>query len=130
MYTIMKSLIAICALLILLTSSCYEELGPDIACDVRNPTENLPWLADKIRDIETGNQYLLQFYVISQARYRSQTVFFFQSCCPNCLFPTPAVYNCGGVEIGTLSAEDIKFDKLKNLSVIWTPKDFSCNVNY
>lgn len=130
MYIIMKNLFPICTLLILFTTSCYEELGPDIACDVRNPTENLSWLADKIRDIEAGNPSLLQFYFISQARYRSQTVFFIENCCPNCLFLAPAVYNCGGVEIGTLSAEDIKLDKLKNISVIWTPEDFSCNVNY
>ena len=125
----MRLLFPICVILLLLTTSCYEELGPDIACDIGNPTENLPWLADKIRDIETGNQYLLQFYTISQARYRSQTVFFIHNCCPNCSFPYPTVYNCGGVEIGTLSPEDIKLDKLKNLIVIWTPEDYSCNVN-
>lgn len=89
----MRKIFSICAIFFLFTTSCYEELGPDIACDVHNPTENLPWLADKIRELEAGNQYLLQFYFISQARYRSQTVFFIQSCCPNCAFLSPPVYN-------------------------------------
>ncbi|HSJ68062.1 MAG TPA: hypothetical protein VK921_10325, partial [Anditalea sp.] len=89
----MKSRFLIGAILLFITTSCYEELGPDIACDVKNPTENLPWLADKIRGLETGNQYFLQFNFISQARYRSQTVFFVQNCCPNCASPYPTVYN-------------------------------------
>lgn len=126
-FTPMKYHVALILCLFILITSCHEELGPDQICNVENPTEDLPWLVALIEDLNS-HEYLSQFASVWQARYISQTVFYPQSCCPNCLFESFPVYNCSGVQIGRLHFEDINPNKLKDISVIWKPENFVCPI--
>lgn len=108
---------------ITLSFSCNESDGPGI-CGVENPAENLPWLKQKIQEIESNS--LSKYSYIQEAEYKGKTVFLFNSCCPFCSFVVTLV-DCQGNDLGYLNQEDgIRSEDLKAIQVIWTPEDSEC----
>lgn len=98
--------------------SCQDDDGAK-ACDVDNPVTDLPWLKDKVTELENSELSRKYFYVV-QADYEGQTVFYVNSCCPMCLIVIQ-YYNCSGEII-----ESVDPDKVRNSTTIWTAEANEC----
>ena len=106
--------------------SCDED--PVTTCSVKNPVEDLAWLAAEIQVMEeSGMSHTLY---VTQAKYGFMTVFLFRNCCPSCLSLIP-VYNCSGDRIGNIGTGegDINPGILDRDAVIWKPDNSICNFN-
>ena len=112
--------------LFLCAGACIDcEDQQNFACNVEDPATNLPWLAEKIEELEassTGN-----FEYVTKGRYGALTIFIMKNCCPNCL-SIYLVYNCNGEEIGYLGDGSIDPDAVTNEEVVWKHEDSPCNV--
>ena len=119
----MKLSIRILIILVTLDSSCKEEED----CSVKNPIEDLPWLADDIKILNQGS--FSQYFYVSWAIYESNTVFIYGDCCPNCNTITP-VYDCSGNNIGVIGDgdEDIPLSIRDNEIIIWRADNFACSI--
>ncbi|MGB3780800.1 MAG: hypothetical protein WA960_20725 [Tunicatimonas sp.] len=119
-------------LLLFLAISACENCDPDKAvgptCSVENPVEELAWLQDEIQSRGQIRSSYEQYFYISQAKYKGETVFIYDGCCPNCN-TIVRVFNCSGEQIGLISpsAEDIDRNLLTEVSVLWQPENFACN---
>lgn len=122
---VMKLSIRILIILVTLDSSCKEE--EDYVCSVKNPIEDLPWLADDIKILNQGS--FSQYFYVSWAIYESNTVFIYGDCCPNCNTITP-VYDCSGNNIGVIGDgdEDIPLSIRDNEIIIWRADNFACSI--
>lgn len=95
-------------------STCDD--GSDPVCNVCNPTENLPWLRDKIAELESseqGNQVTIYW-----GTYENQPVFVQGSCCNACLW-TPIVWTCDGEQLDA----SIAMSGITKPTWIWYGKD-------
>jgi hypothetical protein len=124
----MKKLLLLLAAFQLMAFSCDTETcidGPGNTCSVTNPTEDLPWLKEKIADMQQSDPPFAAYFFISQALYENKTVFIFGNCCPHCNTVVP-VYNCQG-ELLFFAHERTDFQqKAKNSHIIWQPENFAC----
>lgn len=98
--------------------SCNENEEP-VSCGVENPVEDIAWIKAAIEEYSTNQN--AQFSYLKQARYDGETVFFFGSCCPNCLWAL-IVKDCQGNVI----EGDIAFEDLTSQEVIWQPSNSEC----
>mgnify|MGYP005748228407 CR=1 FL=1 len=106
--------------------SCEKAEGP-VSCGVENPSQNLPWLAERIENIEASS--FPEYFYIVEARYNGETVFLFENCCPFCNSVVP-VYNCNGDLLGYLSEQNgIDPSKISFVQIAWKPSNSSCNFN-
>lgn len=108
----------------LLIFSCQKSEGPE-SCGVENPTQNLPWLKEIVKDLESSS--LSEYHYVVEARYEGNTVFLIQNCCPFCNSIVP-VYNCKGEDLGYLSDQNgIQPSKISFVRIVWKPANSSCN---
>ncbi len=104
----------------------------DANCSFNDPVTNLPWLEQKINEIEETSGDLLQFQYVLQAVYQKnpiqrEIVFVFGNCCPVCSTVVP-VYNCNGMLLGVLGL-DVDSSAVFDYKVIWSPENFECVLN-
>ena len=111
---------------ILLAFACNEDADPRPACSVKDPVEDLEWLAHEIQTMTESS--MSQYLYVTHAKLGSMTVFIFGNCCPNCLSITP-VYNCAGEHIGNVGngQDDIDPGILNHDVLLWTPENSSCS---
>lgn len=121
----MKLHILIFVLFATLHFSCKEEV--DLVCSVRNPIEDLPWLADDIQEMKQSG--LSQYLYVTRAIYKSNPVFIYANCCPYCNSIT-SVYDCSGNEIGVIGdgKDDVPPSILDHDIVIWRADNFACTL--
>jgi hypothetical protein len=96
------------------SSTCDD--GSDPVCNVCNPTENLPWLRDKIAELknsEQGNQVVLY-----SGMYENRPVFVQGSCCAACLW-IPVVWTCDGEHLDAVTS----MSNIADLEWIWGGKE-------
>jgi len=112
-------------LTLLLAFACHED-APKQICLVKNPVEDLEWLAVAVDGMSKSS--LSQYQYVTQATYKSQTVFIFGNCCPFCDTITP-VYNCSGDRIGYIGngSNDVDASILDRDVVIWKPDNSACS---
>lgn len=113
------------AFLICLNFSCSEDSEPIEACATDNVLEDLPWLVERIEELEKSD-FGQEYSFISKGTYQSQTVFIFQNCCPNCnsVF---TVQDCSGNSLGTFGTGGIQTSEVTDMTVIWKSSKNSCN---
>lgn len=125
----MKKLLTLIVLgMLLLSCQDQEEENLPLAqtCNVSSPENDLPWLVEKIDELETGS--LSQYFYVTQTELEGETLFIIGNCCPNCFAIAP-VYNCAGEELGAVgSAEGSGFpsELLLEGEVIWKAEDNAC----
>ncbi len=74
--------------------SCVSDDMP-VACEV-SAAEDLPWLAEKIRQIDdAASDFDRQYAYVNLGWYKSQRVVIFRNCCPFCNY-IPQAYTCDG----------------------------------
>ncbi len=114
--------------LIATSFSCQEDALSGPACEVENPVRDLGWLADIAKELD--NSGLRDVFYISQAQYKSKSVFVVQNCCAFCSTSPPPVYDCEGKQIGFIGSGkgDIDPDILENSIIVWKTEGFSCAV--
>ena len=122
----LKSLIGLLLAIFFIQVSCGDDDGLDSACGTDNPIENLEWLAAEIENIES-NEVLAQYFFITTAKYRGQTVFIFDNCCPFC-GTVITVLDCEGELIGIVGPgeDDIDFSLLENDRILWKSENAAC----
>ncbi|MDX5339730.1 MAG: hypothetical protein LPK25_11925 [Cyclobacteriaceae bacterium] len=104
--------------------SCKESEGPE-SCGVENPAQNLPWLAERIEEIEASS--FSEYFYVTEARYKGNTVFLMENCCPFCS-SVVTVFNCSGENIGYLSEQNgIDPAEITQVRIAWKPSNSSCN---
>ena len=104
--------------LLMVISSCQYDDVPKTTCGVRDPANDLPWLKEKIHELETSS--LHPFYRVEQVEYNGEVGFYVRDCCPNCN-TVPLFYKCSGDFVA-----DIDVSKLVQKGIIWQPADYSC----
>lgn len=111
------------ALVILLLSgllfSCRENDGPTV-CAVDDPVNGIPWIKQKVEELEKSN-FITYSYLV-QSEYKGQPVFYFGSCCPFCKFAI-VILDCQGQALSS----SISSSDLLNSKVIWKPANSVCN---
>ena len=112
---------AFLVLALYVTGCCDHEIRVP-SCDVGEPTTQLPWLKEKIEDIEVSS--IRQYTYVMQAEYQGKTVFYISNCCPFCLSAPPAVYDCEGNELFQLTGAG----QVSNERLVWKPSDFQCTI--
>lgn len=122
----MSSRILFFVTVILLAFACNEDADPQPACSVKDPVEDLEWLANEIQTMTESS--MSQYLYVTHAKIGSMTVFIFGNCCPNCLSITP-VYNCAGEHIGNIGngPDDIDPAILNHDALLWKPENSMCN---
>ena len=110
-------------LIFLLVFSCKKDKPGVKTCDVLYPSQELPWLRNKIDGLEQLSPDISKYYMITMATYQGETVFIETNCDPlgNSAFP---VYNCSGDQIGFLG--QISQANLTNRSILWIPVNSAC----
>lgn len=113
-------------ILLTLSISCKEEV--DSVCSVRNPIQDLPWLAADIQQINQSG-FLSQYFYLEWTIHESKQVFAFLNCSPSGYFLVP-VYDCAGNSIGTIGYEedDIPPSVFDNGIIIWRADNFACSI--
>ena len=103
--------------------SCEKDILSDNTCNVDNPLEQLDWLKVTIQNIEQSNPEWSKYYLITMAKYSSETVFIISNCNPvaNSVFP---VLNCSGQLLGVLG--EIPLESLSDRNVIWKSVNSAC----
>ncbi|WP_139189590.1 MULTISPECIES: hypothetical protein [Rhodonellum] len=99
----MRKTILLLVMGLVLLSCRNEEEKPISACGVSNPASELPWLATKLAEMESGS--LRELFYVAQTELNGQTLFIFGNCCAVCNSIIP-VYNCEGEVLGLLGAQD------------------------
>ncbi len=94
------------------------------ACGVANPVENLAWLKSAVQAATTTS--LQADYTVSQATYKSNTVFWISICCPLCDVAPPIFRKCDGSVAGQLTV-DIQNSELSNTKEIWKTSNGVCH---
>ena len=89
---------------------------------MESPISDLMWLKQEIANREQDKTAINKYFYIQQGNYQGETVFTYSNCCPFCDSVT-LVYNCSGVKI-----EEINFQEITDLKVIWSPEDFVCQL--
>lgn len=111
----------IALLLLIAVSACKYNEVPKFACDVSDPANNLPWLKERIHEIEQSS--LRQYFRVEKVEYDGEIGFYVSSCCPLCS-TVPLFYKCSGDSILITDPS-----KLVVKGVIWQPSDYSCLMN-
>jgi hypothetical protein len=112
------------AFIICLLFACTDHNNPSRlsnTCSVDNPAEDLPWLKQKISEMEASPNTTTKFASVLMGTYDGETVFIFDNCCPFCdmmIF----VYNCDGQIMDNVDSGMVTKPK-----IIWKPADFACN---
>jgi len=126
----MKRILLFATLISLMAFSCEKDETTNMlvsgnTCTVNNPVEELAWLKAEIQHREQSPSEFEKYFDIQQAEYNQQTVFIYNSCCPVCTTSVP-VYNCQGELLfyGIDKPQEAK--KIKNIKIIWQPKDYAC----
>jgi len=116
----MKNVLLILGIILTLAFSCKDQ-GPDLICNVNNPTEDLPWLKSEIERRKQSQNDISKYFYIEQGEYNGQTVFIYNNCCPMCN-TILSVYDCNGKKLFDLDSTI----EIKNIKKIWVPEDFPC----
>lgn len=89
-----------------------------------NQGEDISWFE---KEVENQGELYNKYFYVSQAIYEGEIVFLFENCCPFCNTITP-VKNCSGVTLGLLgiSDEDIKYEELSNIKIVWKAPENEC----
>jgi hypothetical protein len=124
----MNPIIIISLIIITLFSVSCRQPDTDLICNVQDPAENLPWLAEKVDELESMSDSFLSYWYISRSVYNGEPVFILGSCCPFCTVLTE-VFDCQGNSIGFIEAGDnqIPASVANSARVVWKPADFQCN---
>ena len=125
----LRRIIFFIAFCLLITSCSDDDELLSNTCSVANPIEDLEWLVNEIQQLEESDDEVLQYFYVSQARYKGSYVFIFNNCCPFCGTVVP-VYDCSGELLGILGnrEEDIDPDLLSNSVVIWKGAETTCGL--
>ncbi len=116
------------ALLFLLFSCSDDDSLPVIAaCGVSNPVEDLDWLGNSIRELQSNDSEVSQFFFVSQAIFEGETVFIFNNCCPFCN-TVATVHSCDGTVLGFLNNEIPEID-ITESTIVYRPDGFGCTLN-
>jgi hypothetical protein len=112
----MKTVFACCLLFVFAFSSCEEEpLYP--TCVVANPVQNLGWLREQVRQLETSEY--CQF--VQSGTLNGQLVFVLGNCAPH-MNAIHSVYDCEGNLLCYAEDETCPnfASEVENLKVLWT----------
>lgn len=104
-------------LLLVAMVSCQKNDLNEI-CNVRNPTENIAWLKNKINELEADPNR--KAFSISMGTLEGSTVFFINFCCSYCSYIVP-IYDCVGIEKTGVNPGNVV-----NQKIVWKPADYSC----
>jgi hypothetical protein len=113
----------------LLLIGCEEARIVENNCHVKDPAKELEWLKKEIDALALGydeNPTLYQYFYITQAELKGETVFIFGNCCPFCGSIIP-VRNCDGDLLGYMGTNS-ELTKISNETILWQPPDFACNL--
>ena len=97
------------------------------ACGVPNPIEDLDWLQNRVQELRENESDEAQYFFVSQAVFKGETVFIFNNCCPFCNIVAP-VFDCAGLQIGLLNNE-VPEGELSDTQLVFRPDTFSCQLN-
>ncbi len=123
----MKKVFYLLVIILFTALSCKkEEERIANTCSVGNPVQDLPWLREKVKALQSQ---ATSSGFIEQATYQGQTVFIFSDCCTACNTVVP-VYNCQGELICTLYSPACPdfLEQVKDRITIATPKRQDCNL--
>jgi len=116
----MKRFVRFALLLLIVVSACKYNDVNEVACDVSDPANNLPWLKDQIHEIEQSP--LRKYYRVEKVEYKGETGFYITNCCPFC-DTFPVFYRCSGEAIPYVAGSNIV-----SKGVIWQPSDYTCSI--
>lgn len=129
----MKKLSYLIMLIFLAGFSCQEKAEEPTfeACGVKNPVNELTWLAEITSTSEPSG--LGSYFYITQAEYSGETIFLMRNCCPYCN-TVITVYNCEGTLLGVVGRNSeidtdlilIDASSILNERTIWKPVNSSC----
>ena len=77
-----------------------------------------------VRKLYEDQSDLAEFFFIQIAKYKGETIFLSNNCCPICGTVVP-IYNCNGESLGVLN-DSIKTEDILNSRIIFKRDDFSC----
>ena len=124
----MKKLLLVSSFILLGLLSCTHDRDDNLknVCNVANPTEDLPWLKDKIQELEQSSLYASGEIYISQTTYNGDNIFIIGNCCATCNTIVP-IYNCEGDVLGSIGDGTFDTNLLETDVIIWKPENFVCN---
>lgn len=109
--------------ILLLSFSCADHnIGPKNTCSVRDPAKNLLWLKAEITWREQHANELSKYFFIQHGKYKGESVFIYNNCCPMC-DTIIQIFNCEGEELFIHDDHEIK-----DLEILWSPEDFECKL--
>jgi hypothetical protein len=108
----------IALLLLIIVSACEYDDVPKTNCGVKDPANDLPWLKDKIDELERSS--LHPYFRVEQVEYNGETGFYVSDCCPFC-DTFPIFYKCSGEAV-----TNIDTSKLVRKGIIWKAADYAC----
>lgn len=116
------------ALLLFALFSCSDTDDTVMAgCGFNNPRQELPWLKERIDSMAQSTSPDMVYCYVVQGTYENRTVFRFEDCNP-VIDKAVFTLNCDGNQVdsdqGFVSRQDIK-----NLTIIWKPRNFACQVD-
>jgi hypothetical protein len=114
------------SILLLLLISCKEENIISNYCNIINPISDLNWISVRIQELEQNSYTTSQYYYLTQAIFKNETIFVFGNCCPFCN-SVSVVQSCTGQIIGVLGM-DIDMNELNEAEVIWKHPDSTCTI--
>lgn len=94
-------------------------------CGVSDPTQELPWLKERITEIEQSSNDLGKYFYFVQGTYKNQTVFMGLDCCPTC-DTVWTVSDCEGNLLFYM--HDSEANDIKDKHVIWRAQDSPCQL--
>ncbi len=96
-----------------------------VTCSFDNAVEDLDWLRFEINQRELNPTEDMKYCYIAQAEIQNEPVFLYWDCNP-IINKVILVYDCVGSIIGYLGNDNIKFEDLENMKIIWQPDNFVC----
>ncbi|MEI9917983.1 MAG: hypothetical protein WDO14_04185 [Bacteroidota bacterium] len=105
-------------LVILIALSACQHDEPKTNCDVDDPINNVPWLKQKVQEIESSQSR--QAYTVYKVKYNGETGFYISFCCAACNMIV-LFYHCDGT-----STPVSDFSQMETIATLWKPEDYKC----
>lgn len=112
-------------MLLIVFGSCEYHSFSFNTCEVRDPVSDLPWLKNRIEEMQRDQSGIGKYFYIAEGSYNGQTVFIFGNCCWMCSTIVP-VYNCDGVLLFYLNGTNS--EKIGGYTLLWCPGDLVCTL--
>lgn len=97
-------------------------------CGFDNPRQELPWLKEQIDIMENSDSPEVVYCYVVQGTYDNRTVFRFVDCNP-VIDKAIFTFNCDGNRVDS-EENFVSRQDLKNLKIIWKPRNFACQVDF